>query len=79
MNLDAGNNLLSYPPFYLSSLNRFDLKRTWNHLMIIDFKAVRHFISKIHVTYFIMELKHANNECYTNIMYSCFVYFHNTF
>ena len=44
------------------------------HLMIIDYKAARHFISRLHVIYYIMWLKYANNAF--NIMYPCFIHFH---
>ena len=37
------------------------------HLMIIDYKAARHFISRLHVIYFIVGLKYANNAF--NIMF----------
>ena len=40
---------------------------TVEHLMIIDYKAARHFISRLHVVYYIVGLKYANNAF--NIMY----------
>lgn len=62
--------------FILESFKQTWLEANLEHLTIIDYKAARHFITKLHVIYLIMGLKHANNECCINIMFPCFIYFH---